>query len=291
MDAFRWTLLLEVIFVVTAMIYIGLSVTWKEVTDLLYDRGLVGRALIANLVLAPLLALVLIAIIPMPKDAQVALVLLSVAPGGLNVLQFTTKIGGRLAQAAALMFLLSMISLISTPLGVKWMPLAREPGQITAIESILAFLAAVLVPMILGALVRRHWSALAKKIARPANLISTVSFVAAMVVGSSIKKNAADALSGSVLLVLVLFVAGTWLIGWVMGAKGGEDRRLLATATSIRNAGLVLLFGITLFPNTGVDTVVLAYALLMIVPNAAIMIAHLAREKTRHRKMSHTPKA
>ncbi|AWV88033.1 BASS family bile acid:Na+ symporter [Bradymonas sediminis] len=290
MNAFRWTLLLEIIFVVTAMAYIGLSVTWAQVNGLLRDRGLVGRSLLANLLLVPLLAAGLIAVIPMPLDAQVALILLALAPGGLNVLQFSTKIDGHLAQAAALLFLLSMLSLITTPVGVALMPMPRDPGQLIAVRNILAFLAAVLAPMALGALVRRHTPELAEKLARPINLMSTVSFVAAMLVGSAIKKDAAEALGGSVLLVLVLFVAGTWLIGWVLGGGDGADRRLLATVTSIRNAGLVLLFGITLFPNTGVDTVVLAYALLMILPNAAIMVTHSVRQKRAAHKLGQTPK-
>lgn len=291
MNGFRWTLLLEVVFVVTSMAYIGLSVTWKEVVSLLRDWNMLGRTLLANLVFAPLLALALIALIPMPHDAQVAILLLSVAPGGLNVLQFTTKIGGRLAQAAALLFMLSLISLVSTPLGAALLPMPREPEQMTAIRNILAFLAAALVPMILGSTVRRHAPGVAKKLARPANLISTISFIAAMVVGSSIKKDAAAALDGSVLLVLILFVVGTWLIGWILGRGESADRQLLATTTSIRNAGLVLLFGITLFPNSGVDTVVLAYALLMIVPNAAITITQLARARHRSYRNSRTLKS
>ncbi len=288
MDAFQWTLFLEVIFIVTAMAFIGMSVTGEQVVTLLDERALVGRALIANLVLTPLLALLLVAIFPMAVEAKVALILLGAAPGGLNVVQFTTKIGGRLAHAAALLFVLSMISLVSTPLVLLFMPLPREPGQLTAIWNIVAFLAAVLAPMGLGALVRRHAPDLAKKLARPTNLVSTVSFVAAMIVGNSIRKQAAGTLSGTVLLVLVLFVAGTLLIGWLMGGRDRADRQLMATATSIRNAGLVLLFSITLFPYSGVDNVVLAYMLLMIPPNAAITIASLARERRHKHKAGPT---
>lgn len=289
MDAFQWTILLEVIFVVTAMAYIGMSVTWHQVRNLLEERGLVGRALIANLVLTPLLGLLLVAIFPMPVDAQVAILLVAAAPGGLNVVQFTTKIGGRLAHAAALLFVLSMISLVSTPLVLLLMPLPREPGAVTALWNIVAFLAAVLAPMGLGALVRRTVPAVAQKLARPINLVSTVAFVAAMIVGNSIRKEAAEVISGRVLLVLVLFVAGTLLIGWLMGGRDRADRQLLATATSIRNAGLVLLFAITLFPYSGVDNVVLAYMLVMIPPNAAITIASLARERRKQHKADKTP--
>ncbi len=76
------------------------------------------------------------------------------------------------------------------------------------------------------------------------------------------------------------------LIGWLMGGKDHADRQLLATVTSIRNAGLCLLFAMTLFPGRGVNDVVLAYVLLMIPPNAVITIAGVGREYRRQKSGS-----
>jgi BASS family bile acid:Na+ symporter len=290
MDAFNLALLLEVMFVVSAMAFIGVSVSWSQVRDLLRQRRQLVRGLIANLVLAPLLAVVLIWVFEMPVDAEVALLLLAFAPGGMNMLQFTTKIKGRLAHAAAALLVLTVIALLIVPLAILFVPLPRAPGEVTALGVVAAVLAAVLAPMALGAVVRHRSPKTAKKVARPLNLVSTVSFVAAIIVSASLKKDAAQVITGTVLLVLVLFVVGTLLIGWAMGGRDAERRQFLATVTSIRNAGLVLLVSMVIFPRSGIDIVVLAYMLLIIPPNAVLTITHKVREK-RHRKVVESPGA
>jgi predicted Na+-dependent transporter len=98
--------------------------------------------------------------------------------------------------------------------------------------------AVAVVPLVLGVLVRRSWPRLSEKLMRPVNLVSTLSFVAAMIVGNALKKEAAGVIDGSVLTALIFFLSGTMVIGWLMGGKEYADRQLLATVTSIRNAGL-----------------------------------------------------
>ncbi len=289
MDAFAWSLVLETIFVVGAMAYIGLSVSLAQVRELLHYRKRVALGLVANVVLTPLLALALIALFEMPAEAEVALLLLGLAPGGMNVLQFTTKISGRLAHAAAALFVLTVVALVMMFVAVLFLPLPREPGEVSLVAVAGAVVAAVIAPMALGGFARRHRPKLAKKLARPINLVSTVAFVAAMVVGASVRSEASQLLSGTVLLVLALFVAGTLLIGWAMGGRDPVRRQFLATVTSIRNAGLVLLVALALYPRSGIDVVVLAYITFMIPPNAVITIGSMIRDKRRHKKAAETP--
>jgi BASS family bile acid:Na+ symporter len=291
MDAFAWSLVLETIFVVGAMAYIGLSVSLTQVRELLHNRRRLALGLVANVVLVPLLALALIALFEMPSEVELALLLLGLAPGGMNVLQFTTKISGRLAHAAAALFVLTLVALVIMLVAVLFLPLPREPGAVSMVAVLGAVLAAVIAPMALGGFVRRHRPGLAKKLARPVNLVSTVAFVAAMVVGASVRSEASQLLSGTVIMVLALFVAGTLLIGWAMGGRDPVRRQFLATVTSIRNAGLVLLVALALYPNSGIDVVVLAYMTLMIPPNAVITIGSVIRDKRRQKKAAETPGA
>lgn len=289
MDVFTWSIILEAIFVVGAMAYIGLSVSSAQVRELLHNRKRVALGLVANVVLVPLLALALIALFEMPSEAEVALLLLGLAPGGMNVLQFTTKISGRLAHAAAALFVLTVVALVMMFVAVLFIPLPRAPGEVTVAAVTSAVLVAVIAPMALGGFVRRHRPELANRLARPVNLISTVAFVAAMVVGASVRSEASQLLSGTVLLVLALFVAGTLLIGWATGGRDPVRRQFLATVTSIRNAGLVLLLALVLYPQSGIDVVILAYITFMIPPNAVITIGSMLRDKRRQKQAAETP--
>lgn len=284
MDAFTWSLVLQTIFVIGAMAFIGLSVSWQQVVELLRQREQFTRGLIANMVLTPLLAVLLILAFDLPVDAQVALLLLGLAPGGMNMLQFATKIEGRLAHAAAALLVMTVIALLIVPLVIVFVPLPREPGEVTVLGTAVAVLAAVVAPMAVGAAVRHRWPETARKVARPINLVSTIAFVAAIIVSASVKKEAAQVLTPTVLLVLVLFVAGTLLIGWAMGGRDPVRRQFLATVTSIRNAGLVLLVAMVIFPRAGVDLVVLAYTMLIIPPNAVLTITKMVQAKRRQKR-------
>jgi hypothetical protein len=63
---------------------------------------------------------------------DVALILLAAAPGGLNVLQFTSRIAGRLAEAAGPLFVLVLVELVVTPLVGLVAPLPRQPTLVAA---------------------------------------------------------------------------------------------------------------------------------------------------------------
>ena len=98
------------------MFSIGLAVTAGDILTALRDYGLMARVLLANIVLVPLAGLILVLIFRLPADNEVAVLLLALAPGGVQTPQFTGKVKGNLAFAAAVMFLLSVVAIVISPL-------------------------------------------------------------------------------------------------------------------------------------------------------------------------------
>ena len=84
--------LLTYVFLVSVMLSVGLEVTGRQVLDALRNVRLMGRALLANLVLVPILGLVLVRLIPMAPDVAAGVLILAAAPGAPFAVQFTSKV-------------------------------------------------------------------------------------------------------------------------------------------------------------------------------------------------------
>jgi BASS family bile acid:Na+ symporter len=78
------------------------------------------------------------------------------------------------------------------------------------------------------------------------------------------------------MLILILV---SMLIGWVLGGPDKNDRRVLATGTSMRNAAICLLIAQKSFPDTGVDVVVIAFSALMVPPNMLFTLYEIIKNK------------
>ena len=110
-------LLLLNLFVVLVMLSIGLRVTAREMLEVLRNRTLLARAPV-NCALIPGLGLLLVNILPLNPEAGIGIMLLATIPGTPMALQFTRKAKTRLAFAAVMTFVLSVVSIVVTPLAV-----------------------------------------------------------------------------------------------------------------------------------------------------------------------------
>src|SRR5271166_2477006 len=116
-------------FVAVVMFSIGLRVSGGELLGILRNRALFIRTLLANCVLIPAIGFLLVRIFPLTPDASIGILLLAAIPGTPIALQFTRMAKTRLAFAAAMTFVLSLVSIAMTPLAVELMPQAAQHNQ------------------------------------------------------------------------------------------------------------------------------------------------------------------
>src|SRR5215471_17652079 len=98
-------------FVILVMLSIGLRVSGGELLEVLGNRALFARALLANCVLIPAIGFLLVKLFPLTPDASIGLLLLAAIPGTPIALQFTRQAKTRLAFAAVMTFVLSLVSI------------------------------------------------------------------------------------------------------------------------------------------------------------------------------------
>lgn len=276
--------ILTYVFLVSAMLSIGLTVSGSEILGIMRDRRLMGRLLLANFFLVPLLGYLLILIFTLSPGTKLALALLALAPGGLRAIQFTDKVKGNLAFAAAAFFVLSLLSIVFTPILVKVLLPLQIGMNLPFLRVILFVLVCLLIPLAVGFIIRGRSEKGAAAMGRVMLIVSNISFVATALATAAMNKEAMRSLGGQDVLALLLLVVLSMVIGWWLGGPERGNRRVLAIATSMRNAGLCLLISMRAFPESGADVTVIAFMGLMVTSNVLVTVYQVIRERRRRQK-------
>jgi len=98
------------VFVVTSMLAMGLSLTVAQIVEPLQDLRLVGKALLANFVLVPLIAYVILLVIPLTEAQSIGLILLATAAGAPFLPKLVEVAKGNVAFGVGLMGLLIVVA-------------------------------------------------------------------------------------------------------------------------------------------------------------------------------------
>jgi bile acid:Na+ symporter, BASS family len=268
---------LTLLFLIATMVSIGLQVTLPELRHALSDRRLLLRAVLVNFLLVPLLGLLLVWLLPLSADVSVGLLLLAVSAGGPNALQFTSKVKGGLANAAALLFILSLLSVPLAPVLGQALISTGKSLDLPVGRALAALLLYLLLPLLAGLAIHRLQPRLAERLAKPLMLLGTIAFVVVVVRTMAVKKAAMAALVGPELLAMLALIVGSMVLGWLFGGPARETRRVLASTTGMRNAAIALLIALRSFSGTDADAVVVACTALMIPINMIYTIGATIR--------------
>jgi BASS family bile acid:Na+ symporter len=273
------TKILTSVFLISTMAAIGLKVTMVEIVSSLRDRSLMIRSLVVNIVIVPLLGLLLVKIVPMSQDAKVGILLLAVSPGGLNAIQFTSKTKGALCYATSLLFILTLLSVLLSPVVVSFMLPVDTSFALRYGRVIMFLFLFILLPLLAGLGVHRVSKRVAEMLSKPMAIIGTVFFVVVVIRMLAQRKQAMAAMSKTELAAMIVFIILTMIIGWLFGGPSIETRRVLATNTSMRNAALCFIMATRGFPDTNVIFTVVAFSGLMIFPNMLFTVYEIIKER------------
>lgn len=264
--------LLIIVFIALAMVCVGLAIERGDIAATIRQRSKIGRALLANLIIAPAVAIVLVVLVPMPDAAARVLLLLGFAPGGINAIQFSTKSPGQLATAAGMLFLLSAAAIIITPIAASI--ILEADSSLSVPFGRIALRAALLVvlPLAAGMVIRQAAPALAAKLYKPAMLISTLSFVASVLISLSVRQDALGELGTNTMLAMLAFILITMAVGWWLGGPDREHRQAMAVITNLRNVGLVYVIVEGCCGDPLLGSAVLAFMALMVLPNLILTL-------------------
>ncbi|MBO9453132.1 bile acid:sodium symporter [Tropicibacter sp. R16_0] len=277
------------IFISLAMLCIGMSSSLKDMGRFILERERLLRVLAANVFIPPIIAVLIIAVFPIPRASGVVLFLLAFAPGGINAVQFSTKAPGQNTAAGALLFLLSLIGLILVPAAAQVLLPVDVLERFAWDQLALRVFGVVGVPLVAGVLMRVYLPDVAEQIYKPVMLISTASFIASVMMSLSIRQEAASELGFATILAMLVFIVSLLAVGWFLGGDDPDFSQVLAICTNLRNVGLVYLLVEECCFNPLYSVSILAFMALMVPVNLVFTILCAVMRKRRE-KLQHQSK-
>ena len=269
-------------FVAVVMFSIGLRVSGGELLDVMRNRRLLMRTLVANCLLIPAIGFLLVHIFPLTPDASVGILLLAAIPRTPIALQFTRKAKTRLAFAAAMTFVLSLVSLAMAPLAIEVMPQAAQRSETRILRLVVSIVLFIGLPLCGGLWLARRAPKIAPKLVLPLGVLASIVFVFLVWETRLVRREAFDAIRGrGTILAMALLLLLSMLIGWFSGGPDSESRRVLATSTGMRSVIVVLYIARYCFPGTGVYMVPIVYLSLMVPTNLLFHFAFTGWHKWR----------
>ena len=228
-----------VVFVVSSMLSIGLAARGAEIVAPLRRPVWVLRALIANFVLAPVVALSIAAVLPIDRGYALGLLLLGFAAGSPLLPKLAEAGRTDVASATALMVLLMAGSIVVTPLAL---PLFVKGVQVNPWQIAAPLVVLMLIPLLLGMAGQRFAPQTGAKLLPAVTRTSNIGFVAVvlLICGTNLTALAGVLGSGAIgaaILFIVLVFAGAW----ALAEPNAAGRRLLGYATAGRNVGAALV--------------------------------------------------
>jgi len=269
-------------FVVLVMLSIGLRVRSGELLDVLRNRALFIKTLVANCILVPGIGFLLVKSFPLTPDASVGILLLAAIPGTPIALQFTRKAKPRLAFAAVMTFVLSVVSIAITPLAVEIMPETAQRSERPILNLTVSILLYIAAPLWAGLWIAQRAPKIAPRLVLPFDIIASATFFILMWETRLTRREALYAIAGhGTILAMFLLLVISMIIGWFTGGPDAESRRVLATSTGMRSVIVVLYVARYCFPKTYIYTIPIVYLSLMVPTNLLFHLAFIAWHRLR----------
>ena len=243
------------VIVFLAMVAVGLDLTPAHFARVGQQPALVGAGVLAPAVLLPVLAMLLLEVVDVPSDVATGLLIIAACPIGSLSNTINYLAGASTALSVTLTTLSSLLAFVTIPLISSALEGARgEPlGLVAPPRLVVQLLLMVLVPVLVGMWVRRHWPDVAERRRSTVQKVAFVALAAQMTVliagDASRFRSALPATVG----LAVVFIGSASGLGWTVAAAlraARADRFTLAMEFGARNVAVATAMAVTLMGQT-----------------------------------------
>ena len=250
------------LYVVSSMLAMGLSLTVTQIMEPLKNVRLVVLALLANFVLVPLLAYAITLVIPLEQSLEVGVIVLATAAGAPFLPKLVQGAKGNVAFGVGLMVLLMVVTIIYLPIVL---PLLLPGVSVNPWDIAKSLIVLMLVPLAIGLLMKSHSPDAAAHWQPVMAKISSLGLLVLLVVGLGLNiSNIIDLIGTGGILALLLFIIGSFLIGFLLGGRDPGDRSVMGLGTAQRNVSAAIVVAAQNFSGTNTLSFVLVAAILLL---------------------------
>lgn len=246
-------------FLVSSMLGAGLRLTLGALITPLRQQRLVLTALGLNFVFAPAFAWLLTRLIPLQHGHAVALLLLGGAAGAPFLPKLAESAHGDLAFAVSLMALLTGGTILFMPLALPFLisGLRAEPWLIA--RPLLVF---IVLPLVLGMVIRRLVKSLAELIAPALTAISNASLILLCLLLVTLNLGVLLGVVGSgAIIAAIVYVAGLFFVTFLLEGNQSPLGNIMALGTSSRNFGAALIPAAVSFEDASITVALIVNAI------------------------------
>jgi BASS family bile acid:Na+ symporter len=228
------------------MLAIGLNLSFEKMLSLWRNPALLFRAILAVVVLVPLVVVLLLKLFNLPSEVMIGLALLAASPGAPLTTKRAQLAGARFRYSASLQLTLALLAVLIAPLTLAIFStlFERLSNKVTILEVAKQVTMVQFFPVTLGLLIQKFGTNFAEKIAQPlifmANSLFLVLVVLACIVGLPLMFK----VWGLPLVAIALMVIISLGIGHALGGPDDDKRSILAISCIARNVGLALFIAI-----------------------------------------------
>ncbi len=218
-------------FTVSSMLAVGLGYTLQEIVEPLREPTAVLRALVANFVLVPLLAVLITRALPLQPGLEIGVILLGCAAGAPFLIKLTKTARGDIARSATLLVLLVPVTVVFMPFVV---PRLAEGANVSTGAIAVQLASTLILPAVLGLVLKAkvpRWADRARPIM---GIVSTIALVALFVATLALNVSAILALGFLAFVAAVGLLAGAFAAGYLLARPGHGRRTVLGLGTAQR---------------------------------------------------------
>ena len=252
------------------MLGLGLGLTTQDFTRVLRNPKDFIVGFIAQLIILPIVAFLLIKILNTPTEIALGVMIIAAAPGGITSNVLTKFAKGDVALSVSLTAIVSIISIITVPLivftsaNILGIDLISQDINLTG--TALKMAGVVAVPVILGMIIRKFAdNFISSKISFIDKITGFLFLIVFIAIWIEERENIFEYLSQAGLVVLILNVV-MMLIAYNIAkifASGTEQKKCIAIECGLQN-GTLAVFVATQISNEIVYLIpTAAYALIM----------------------------
>jgi BASS family bile acid:Na+ symporter len=256
------------------MFGLGLSLTVDDFRRVRRHPRAVAIALVCQLLLLPAVCFGLVVVLDLPPLLGIGMLLLAASPGGTSANLFSHLFHGDVALNVTLTAINSVIAIFSLPV-ITNLAIAyydRQDSVSLQFTKVVEVFAVVLVPVVLGMLVRSARPRFADVAERPVRIGSAL-VLAILVVGILVdQRDKIGEYFGDVGLATGLFCAASLVIGYVVPkALGVTAAQAIASSMEIgvHNATLAIYIAVEVLDSTEMSVPAAVYSIFMFVFAAA----------------------
>ena len=245
------------VFVVSSMLAMGLSLTIPAIIAPLKNLRLVILALAINFIAVPFLAWGIQAVMNLDQDIYTGLLLLATAAGAPFLPKLAQVAKGNAAFSVGLMVLLMVVTVIYMPLVL---PLFLSGVEINAWDIAKSLIVMMLLPLGIGLFMKARWEGTANELQGLMSSASSFAILLLLVGSIILQWSAIVSLIGTGgLIAIVIFLLISLVLGYVAGGSDPATRSVMGLGTAQRNVSAAMVVGAQNFsdsPNVLITVIV-----------------------------------